>query len=73
MNSKNQITLPLAALATANVRPGDVLRVEVNENGALRLIRHRDAFLDALGELAGSAPGLAAATDLEELRTESEQ
>ncbi|MGQ0841231.1 AbrB/MazE/SpoVT family DNA-binding domain-containing protein [Actinokineospora sp.] len=73
VSSKNQVTLPVAALAAAHVRPGDVLRVEVEADGVFRLIRHTDPFLDALDELAGSAPGLTAAVDLQELRDEWER
>ncbi|WP_436494121.1 AbrB/MazE/SpoVT family DNA-binding domain-containing protein [Actinokineospora sp. HUAS TT18] len=70
VSSKNQVTLPVAALAAAHVQPGEVLRVEVEADGILRLVRHRDPFLDALNGLAGSAPGLAEATNLEEQRNE---
>ncbi|MGH3861146.1 AbrB/MazE/SpoVT family DNA-binding domain-containing protein [Actinokineospora sp.] len=70
VSRKNQVTLPVAALAAAHVKPGDVLRVEVEADGVFRLVRHSDPFLDALNELAGSAPGLSEATTLEELRNE---
>lgn len=73
VSSKNQITLPVAALRAAHVEPGDILRVEVVEDGVFRLVRHRDPRLDLLNELAGSAPGLSAATNLEELRDEWER
>ncbi|MGH2600678.1 MAG: AbrB/MazE/SpoVT family DNA-binding domain-containing protein [Dehalococcoidia bacterium] len=70
VSRKNQITLPVAALRAAHVKPGDLLRVEVVEDGVFRLVRYRDPRLDLLNELAGSAPGLSAATNLEELRDE---
>jgi bifunctional DNA-binding transcriptional regulator/antitoxin component of YhaV-PrlF toxin-antitoxin module len=73
VSSKNQITLPVAALTAAHVRAGDVLKVEVEEDGVFRLTRVRDPFWDAFHELAGSAPGLAEAANLEELRDEWER
>ncbi|MGH3657205.1 MAG: AbrB/MazE/SpoVT family DNA-binding domain-containing protein [Micromonosporaceae bacterium] len=73
VSRKNQITLPVAALRAAHVKSGDVLRVEVMEEGVFRLIRERDPFWEAFNELAGSAPGLSAAADLEGLRDEWEQ
>ncbi|MGL5929081.1 MAG: AbrB/MazE/SpoVT family DNA-binding domain-containing protein [Dermatophilaceae bacterium] len=66
VSSKNQVTLPVHALAAAHVRPGDVLRVEVVEDGVFRLVRERDP----LEELIGSAPGISAATGLQQLRDE---
>jgi hypothetical protein len=47
--------------------------VEVLGDGVVRLVREHDAWLDALDALAGSAPGLAAAANLEELRNEWER
>lgn len=73
VSSKNQVTLPVAALAAAHVRSGDVLRVEVEGDGVVRLVRHRDPRLDLLDEIAGSAPGMSAAANLEELRNEWER
>lgn len=66
VSSKNQITLPVAAMAAAAVDAGDVLRVEVEAEGVFRLVRAQDP-LDAF---LGSAPGIAAAGDLDELRDE---
>lgn len=65
ISSKNQITLPVAAMAAAAVDAGDVLRVEVEAEGVFRLMRERDP----LEVLIGSAPGIAA-VDLDELRNE---
>ena len=70
VSSKNQVTLPVAALAAAHVRSGDVLRVEVEGDGVFRLVRHRDPRLDLLNEIIGSAPGISEAADLEGLRNE---
>lgn len=73
MSSKNQVTLPVAALAAAHVKSGDVLQVEVEGDGVLRLVRYRDPRLDLLEQIAGSMPGLAELTNLEELRNEWER
>ena len=73
LSRKNQVTLPVAALAAAHVKSGDVLRVEVVGDGEFRLTRVRDPFWEAFNELAGSMPGLSAETNLEELRNEWER
>ncbi len=66
VSSRNQITLPAAVLAGAEIRAGDVLRVEVVADGVIRLVRERSR-LDAI---IGIAPDLTAHTDLETLRDE---
>lgn len=66
VSSKNQVTLPAAALAAAHLGPGDELRVDVDGVGILRLAK----ATDPLDDLIGSAPGLTAATALEKLRDE---
>lgn len=70
MSSKNQITLPVALLREANVSPGDVLRVEVLEDGVFRLIRERDPWWDLFEESAGSHLGITTREELEEMRDE---
>jgi antitoxin component of MazEF toxin-antitoxin module len=60
------VTLPVAALALAHLRPGDELQVEVEGEGRLSLTRTHDP----LDDFVGSIPGLSAATDLEALRDE---
>ncbi len=69
VSGKNQVTLPVGALAQAGLGPGDVVRVEVIAPGVLRLIRD----VDPLDDILGSDPGLAARTDLEALRDEWER
>jgi bifunctional DNA-binding transcriptional regulator/antitoxin component of YhaV-PrlF toxin-antitoxin module len=69
VSSKNQVTLPVAALAAAHVKAGDVLRVEVVEEGVFKLVREEDP----LEALIGSMPGLSAVADLEGLRNEWER
>ncbi len=73
VSRKNQVTLPVAALAAAHVAPGDVLRIEVEADGVFRLIRESDPWLEEFNKFAGSMPGLSAATNLEELRNEWER
>ena len=66
LSRKNQVTLPVATLAAAHVSQGDELRVTAKGDGRILLERS----VDPLDELAGSIPGLAAATQLEKLRDE---
>jgi AbrB family looped-hinge helix DNA binding protein len=69
VSRKNQVTIPVAALLAAHVKPGDALRVETDGDGRLVLVRERDAF----DELIGAFPGLSEAADLEGLRAEWER
>jgi len=69
LSRKNQVTLPVAALREAHIKPGDELRVSVDGRGRLVLI----PVEDPLEALIGSAPGLSAATQLEMLRDEWER
>lgn len=66
VSRKNQVTLPVAALRQAQVKPGDELRVTVDEDGRLVLT----PVEDPLEALIGSMPGLSASADLEALRDE---
>ncbi|MDZ7577495.1 MAG: hypothetical protein U0904_04890 [Candidatus Nanopelagicales bacterium] len=66
VSSKNQITLPVAALAAAHVATGDELVVEAQAEGRILLVRAADPLEPFLGKF----PGLSAATGLEELRDE---
>jgi len=66
ISRKNQVTLPVAALAKARVRAGDELRVTVEARG--RILLERD--LDPLDKFVGTLPGLSEATNLEALRNE---
>jgi bifunctional DNA-binding transcriptional regulator/antitoxin component of YhaV-PrlF toxin-antitoxin module len=66
LSSKNQVTIPVNSLAEARIRPGDELRVEVEGDGRIVLVRDSDL----LDEFTGSVPGLAAATDIEGSRDE---
>ena len=73
MSSKNQITLPVAALRAANVSAGDVLRVEVLEDGVFRLVRERDPWWDLFDKLAAGGLTVTSREELEELRDEWER
>jgi bifunctional DNA-binding transcriptional regulator/antitoxin component of YhaV-PrlF toxin-antitoxin module len=64
VSSKNQVTLPVAALRAAHVASGDELRVEVDGDGRLLLIRVSDPF----DQVFGAFPGLTSAADLESER-----
>ena len=68
VSSKNQITLPVAALREAGVAPGDRLRVEVVSDGVFRLVRERDPWWELFEKLAGSDLGITTAEELEALR-----
>jgi bifunctional DNA-binding transcriptional regulator/antitoxin component of YhaV-PrlF toxin-antitoxin module len=61
VSGKNQVTLPVAALRAAHVAIGDKLRVEVDGDGRLLLIRETDP----LDHVIGAFPGLSASADLE--------
>jgi len=73
VSSKNQITLPVAALRAANVGPGDVLRVEVVGDGVFRLVRHRDPWWELFDELSSGAYPMISRDELEEMRDEWER
>jgi len=64
VSSKNQVTLPVSALHDAGVRPGDEVVIRATGHGRLEIT----VVDDALESLIGSAPGLSAATGLEEER-----
>lgn len=66
ISSKNQVTLPLDALATAGLGTGDVLRVAADGPGRLILTREPDVVTTFAGRLTGVyGPGY-----LDELRDE---
>ncbi len=73
VSSKNQVTLPVAALRAANVAPGDRLRVEVVEDGVFRLVRERDPWWDLFDKLAGGGFTVTSREEVEEMRDEWER
>ena len=53
ISSKNQVTLPIAALGHAGLRSGDRVRIEALGPGELRLVREPDPVATFAGELRG--------------------
>lgn len=66
VSSKHQITLPVDALGEAGLRPGDVVKVEVDGDGRIVLIRQRDP----LTAHAGTLTGVYETDEVERLRNE---
>jgi AbrB family looped-hinge helix DNA binding protein len=56
ISTKNQITIPVAALEEAGLHAGDHVVVEALEEGELRVRRGAVAFDDAFGALTGIYP-----------------
>ena len=56
VSSKNQITIPAAALAAAGLTAGDRLRVVPDGHGRLVVERERDALDDVAGIFDGLYP-----------------
>lgn len=54
--AKNQITLPVAALAEAGLHAGEAVTIEPTGNGELRVRRAAMTFESALGALTGAYP-----------------
>jgi AbrB family looped-hinge helix DNA binding protein len=73
LSPKNQVTVPADAVARVGLRPGDELKVDVDEEGRIVLTPVSDALarkLQALEELIGSATGVYEPGYLEKLRSE---
>jgi AbrB family looped-hinge helix DNA binding protein len=56
ISTKNQVTIPVAALEEAGLHAGDQVIVEALEDGELRVRRGAHAFDDAFGVLTGTYP-----------------
>ncbi|MGI8562607.1 MAG: AbrB/MazE/SpoVT family DNA-binding domain-containing protein [Candidatus Dormibacter sp.] len=56
ISTKNQITIPVAALEEAGLRAGEAVSVEPAGNGELRVHRAALTFDDAFGALTGTYP-----------------
>lgn len=56
ISSKNQVTLPIAALAAAGLGPGDRVRIDVRGPGELALVREADPTSSFAGALDGVYP-----------------
>ena len=68
LSSKHQVTIPVRILKEAGLRTGDVLAVNVNGAGEIRLVRDDDP----LAPFAGALTGAYEAGYLERLRSEWE-
>jgi len=67
VSSKNQVTIPVAALRTAGLEPGDVVRAEAEGAGRVILTRV-EVIADRYSGALDTGGGLRA--DVEELRKE---
>jgi AbrB family looped-hinge helix DNA binding protein len=56
ISSKNQITIPVAALEEAGLHTGDQVIVEALAEGELRIRRGAASFDSAFGALTGTYP-----------------
>jgi AbrB family looped-hinge helix DNA binding protein len=56
ISSKNQVTIPIAALQETGLRPGDQVLVEALDDGELRIHRGERRFDAAFGALTGVYP-----------------
>ena len=68
ISTKNQVTLPVAALAEAGLKSGESVIVEPVGDGELRVRRAALTFASAFGALTGAYPdGYLARLDAEDL------
>jgi bifunctional DNA-binding transcriptional regulator/antitoxin component of YhaV-PrlF toxin-antitoxin module len=56
ISSKNQITLPVAALEAVGLRAGEQVTIEPAGDGELRIRRLTKTFENAFGALTGTYP-----------------
>jgi AbrB family looped-hinge helix DNA binding protein len=56
ISTKNQVTIPVAALEEAGMQAGDEVVVEALEDGELRIRRGELTFESAFGALTGTYP-----------------
>lgn len=56
ISAKKQVTIPVAALEEAGLRPGDQVLIEALEDGELRIRRGALEFDAAFGALTGVYP-----------------
>lgn len=69
ISAKNQVTIPVAALEEAGLRPGDQVLIEALEDGELRIRLGALEFDTAFSALTGVyAPGYLERLDAEEQR-----
>jgi bifunctional DNA-binding transcriptional regulator/antitoxin component of YhaV-PrlF toxin-antitoxin module len=71
ISTKNQVTIPVAALEEAGLQAGEKVVVEAIEDGALRISRDELTFERAFGVLTGTyPPGYLVTLDDEDARGE---
>jgi AbrB family looped-hinge helix DNA binding protein len=56
ISTKNQVTIPVAALEETGLRAGDQVVVEALDDGELRIRRAALTFESAFGALTGTYP-----------------
>ena len=56
ISTKNQVTIPVAALEEVGLRAGEQVTIEPNGDGELRIRRSNGPFEDAFGALTGVYP-----------------
>ncbi len=56
ISSKNQITIPVAALEEVGLHAGERVTIEPAGDGVLRIRRATTSFEDAFGALTGTYP-----------------
>ena len=56
VSRKNQVTIPIDALAITGIGPGDVLAVEAKSTGEIVLRREEDPLDRHLGSMTGMFP-----------------
>ena len=66
ISAKNQVTIPVDALAGAGLKVGDRVRADVSGPGQITLIREEDP----LQQFAGALTGIYPAGYLDDLRAE---
>jgi bifunctional DNA-binding transcriptional regulator/antitoxin component of YhaV-PrlF toxin-antitoxin module len=66
VSAKNQVTIPVDALARAGLHAGDRLRAEVRGPGEIALVRE----IDPLSRFSGALTDVYPAGELEEMRRE---
>jgi antitoxin component of MazEF toxin-antitoxin module len=56
ISTKNQVTIPIAALTEVGLHAGDQVTIEPAGDGELRIRRSTVSFEDAFGTLTGTYP-----------------
>lgn len=69
ISTKNQVTIPVAALEEVGLHAGEQVAIEPVGNGELRIRRSTTTFEDAFGALTGTYP----AGYLDQLDAEDEE